>query len=207
DQGSAQPTCDNTSYFKSASTPASDPNVTAVGGTRLFANGISGKYNREKVWNEPDYNAAGGGGYSVVYGTPKYQRPLHLPSRGVPDISYNAAIIGGVLAVWSSSGQGQDLVFRFGGTSAGSPQWAGLVALADQIGKKHTLGSINDDLYRLARGSKYGDRYNDVTRGNNTYHGAAVTVAGFQATPGWDAASGLGTPKADVLIPELAGVK
>ncbi|MBO0839777.1 MAG: S53 family peptidase [Sciscionella sp.] len=203
DQGSAQPTCDNSSYFKSASTPASDPNVTSVGGTRLDADGLTGAYHTETVWNEPDFTSAGGGGYSVVYGTPSYQRSLHLPARGVPDVAYNAAIIGGVLTVWSTSGQGANLVFRFGGTSAGSPQWAGLTVLADQLAG-HDLGAIDNALYGLAHGRQYGSRYHDVTVGDNTYHGTSVTVPGFQAGPGWDPASGLGSPQADVLIPALA---
>jgi subtilase family serine protease len=203
DDGAAQPTCDNTSFFKAASTPASDPNVTGVGGTRLIADGLTGAYSSESVWNEPDFQAGGGGGFSVEYGTPSYQRSLHLPSRGVPDISYNAAIIGGVLAVWSSSGQGADLVFRIGGTSAGSPQWAGLIALADQL-RHGRVGGINTTLYALSHSSRlYNALLHDVTTGDNTFHGP-VTVDGFSAVKGWDAASGLGTPKADALVPTLA---
>jgi subtilase family serine protease len=203
DDGAALPTCDNTSFFKAVSTPASDPSVTGVGGTILDADGTTGAYHSEQAWNEPDFAAGGGGGFSTLYSTPAFQRGLHLPSRGVPDISYNAAIIGGVLTVWSSSGQGAGLVFRFGGTSAGSPQWAALIALADQAGH-HRVGDINDDLYALA-GSKllYGQLFHDVTVGDNTYHGD-ITVPGFAATKGWDAATGLGTPKADVLVPALA---
>jgi len=202
DQGSAQPTCDGTSFFKAASTPASDPLVTSVGGTILDADGITGVYHSEKVWNEPDFASAGGGGFSTVFGTPAFQRGLRLPSRGVPDIAYNAAIIGGVLAVWSSSGLGANLVFRFGGTSAGSPQWAGLVALADQLGR-HRIGYINDALYALGRSQLSGVLLHDITVGDNTYHGD-VTVPGFAATKGWDAASGLGSPKAEALVPALA---
>lgn len=205
DQGAAQPTCDGTSYFKAASTPASDPNVTGVGGTRLFADGTTGAYQDETVWNEPDFEAAGGGGFSVVYGTPSYQKSLHLRSRGVPDVAYNAAIIGGVLAVWSSSGQGSDLVFRFGGTSAGSPQWAGLVALADQLGGK-PIGMMNHKLYAFAHpAKKYHADFHDITVGDNTFHGADITVPGFSAHRGWDAATGLGSPKANALVPALAG--
>lgn len=203
DQGSAQPTCDGTSFFKAASTPASDPFVTGVGGTILDADGITGAYHGESVWNEPDFAAAGGGGFSTIYRTPFYQHRQHLSARGVPDISYNAAIIGGVLAVWSSSGQGADLVFRFGGTSAGSPQWAGLVVLANQLGH-HRIGFLNPRLYDIARKGKDGRFLRDITVGDNTYHGA-VTVPGFAATEGWDAASGLGTPNAANLLPELAG--
>ncbi|HEX3778908.1 MAG TPA: S53 family peptidase [Pseudonocardiaceae bacterium] len=203
DDGAAQPTCDGTSFMKAASTPASDPLVTGVGGTILNADGTTGAYHSETVWNEPDFNAAGGGGYSVLYSTPSYQRSLHLPSRGVPDVSYNAAIIGGVLAVWSSSGQGAGLVFQFGGTSAGSPQWAGLAALANQFGH-HRIGTINNELYLLGHGFIGSQFFHDVTTGDNTYHGVSITIPGFAATPGWDAASGLGTPKANNLVPLLA---
>ncbi len=203
DQGAAQPTCDGSTFFKATSSPASDPNVTGVGGTRLDANGITGAYNGETVWNEPGFQAAGGGGYSVVYRTPGYQASRHLPSRGVPDVSYNAAINGGVLAVWSSSGDGPDLVFRFGGTSAGSPQWAGLTALADQMGHGR-VGMLNSWLYGITSSpTLYPQLFHDVTVGDNTYFGD-VTVGGFSATPGWDAASGLGTPKANVLVPRMA---
>jgi len=202
DQGSAQPTCDNSSYFKSASTPATDPNVTAVGGTTLDADGVTGRYHSEKVWNEPAFEAAGGGGFSVLYGAPSYQKGnLHLPSRGVPDVSYNAAIIGGVLTVYSPGGTGQG-VYRFGGTSAGSPQWAGLVALADQAANGR-IGAMNTTLYSLSHSKKtYANDFHDVTLGDNHFPGTPA-VEGFSATAGWDAASGLGTPKADTLVPAL----
>ncbi|MGN6606355.1 MAG: S53 family peptidase [Jatrophihabitans sp.] len=204
DQGAAQPSCDGSTFFKAASSPASDPLVTGVGGTRLDADGITGAYHGESTWNEPDFASAGGGGFSVVYKEPGYQRPVQKTGvRAVPDVAYNAAIIGGVLAVWSSSGQGSDLVFRFGGTSAGSPQWAGLVALTDQL-KGGRVGEINDTLYHLSFAKKsYAADFHDVTTGDNTYHGD-VTVTGFAATVGWDPATGLGTPKADSLVPALA---
>lgn len=206
DQGSAQPGCtDDAPYFKSASTPASDPNVTAVGGTLLNADGLTGAYKSETVWNEPDYESAGGGGYSVLYGVPSYQQgKLHLPSRGVPDVSYNAGIMTGVLTVWSPDGtSASQATYRFGGTSAGSPQWAGLVALTDQLANGR-IGAMNKTLYSLSHSKKnYANDFHDITVGDNHYAGDPV-VAGFSATSGWDAASGLGTPKADALIPELA---
>ena len=204
DQGAALPTCDGTSFFKAVSTPASDPDVTGVGGTILDADGITGAYHSETTWNEPDFNAATGGGFSAIYPTPTFQRHLGLPSRGVPDIAYNAAIIGGVLAVWSSSGQGANLVFRFGGTSAGSPQWSGLIALADQL-RHRRVGYLNDALYFAARSPRiYGALFHDITTGDNTYHGANITIPGYPATKGWDPATGLGTPKANLLVPALA---
>jgi len=203
DQGSAQPGCaDDDPFFKSASTPATDPNVTAVGGTILDADGVTGEYHGETVWNEPDFGSAGGGGFSVLYGTPSYQKGnLHLPSRGVPDVSYNAAIIGGVLTVYSPGGTGQ-AVYRFGGTSAGSPQWAGLVALADQAANGR-IGAMNKTLYALSHSKKnYANDFHDITVGDNHYPGDPV-VPGFSAMKGWDAASGLGSPKADTLVPAL----
>jgi subtilase family serine protease len=203
DQGAALPTCDGSSFFKAVSTPASDPLVTGVGGTILDANGTTGAYNNEVVWNEPDFAAAGGGGFSTLYRTPSFQRGVnHSGMRGVPDVAYNAAIIGGVLTVWSTSGQGANLIFQFGGTSAGSPQWAGLTALADQLGH-HRVGDINNSLYALAHGQLYGALFHDITVGDNTFHGP-VTIQGFSATKGWDPASGIGSPKANTLVPALA---
>lgn len=206
DQGSAQPGCtDGAPYFKSASTPASDPNVTSVGGTMLDADGLTGAYHSETVWNEPDFGDAGGGGFSVLYGVPSYQQGhLHLQSRGVPDVSYNAGIMTGVLAVWSPDGTSASQgTYRFGGTSAGSPQWAGLVALADQLAQGR-IGAMNKTLYSLSQSKKnYANDFHDIVVGDNHYPGDPI-IAGFAATPGWDAASGLGSPKADALIPELA---
>jgi subtilase family serine protease len=203
DQGAAQPTCDNSSFFKAASTPASDPFVTGVGGTLLDADGLTGAYHSETTWNEPDFQAAGGGGVSVVYRRPVYQVGHRLSGRGVPDVAYNAGINSGVLAVWSTSGQGANLVFRFGGTSAGSPQWAGLVALADQ--KRHgRIGFMNPTLYATQLSHRvYSSVFHDVTTGDNTYHGD-VTVPGFAAGSGYDLATGLGTPMANHLVPLLA---
>jgi hypothetical protein len=108
DQGAAQPSCDGTTFIKAASSPASDPFVTGVGGTLLDADGLTGAYHGETTWNEPEYEAATGGGFSRVYGTPLFQKQLGLPSRGVPDVAYNAGIGTGVLTVWSTSGFGPE---------------------------------------------------------------------------------------------------
>jgi subtilase family serine protease len=207
DQGAAQPSCDGKTFIKAASSPASDPLVTGVGGTLLDANGLTGAYNSETTWNEPRFEAATGGGFSVNYPTPDFQKSLRLPSRGVPDVAYNAGILTGVLAVWSTSGQGANLVFRFGGTSAGSPQWAGLIALAGQL-RHARVGYLNPQVYRLSHGKPiYAAMFHDITTGDNTFHGAPFgdpEIQGFPATAGWDPATGLGTPKADALVPVLA---
>jgi subtilase family serine protease len=88
-----------------------------------------------------------------------------------------------------------------GGTSASSPQWAGLVAIADQIAGKG-LGQINPTLYTLASGANYSKYFYDVTNGNNQ---TDPTIQGYPATTGWDPITGLGTPNAATLVPALAG--
>jgi subtilase family serine protease len=214
DNGAAQPTCDGNSFFLSASTPASDPLVTGVGGTSLTADLSTGQYGSETTWNEPDLPAGGGGGFSTIYAKPFYQYGTAGIGkfRGVPDVAYNAAVNGGVLAVFSSSGQGADLVFIFGGTSAGSPQWAGITALGAQKAG-HSLGFLNPALYAISHNNGlYNYVFHDITTGNNTFtgqdvNGNSVTVQGYSADRGWDPTTGLGSP--DVahmlsLLPSLS---
>ena len=83
--------------------------------------------------------------------------------------------------------------------SAGTPQWAGLTVLATQIAGKR-LGLLNPTLYRLASRPTTSAAFRDITVGNNSLDG----VAGYNATRGWDAATGLGTPDAVLLVPLLA---
>ena len=136
DNGAGQPSCDGSGgLFKSASTPASDPDVTGVGGTQLNASQVvisggvitnpGGTYIGETTWNE-GVGSASGGGFSVLYKRPDFQAPVVKNSnmRAVPDVAYNAAVQGGVIAFWGVP-FGPGAAFRFGGTSAGSPQWAG----------------------------------------------------------------------------------
>jgi subtilase family serine protease len=90
------------------------------------------------------------------------------------------------------------------GTSAAASLWAGIMALADQDAQ-HDLGLVNPAIYRIARGPSYHKAFHDVTTGSNIlsmpYPGG---TAGYQAGPGWDQATGWGTPDAQVLIPLLA---
>jgi subtilase family serine protease len=239
DQGSAQFTCDGNAYFKAVSTPASDPDVTAVGGTSLVATpatanadgsiaSVGGVYQSESVWNEVALfgdAVAGGGGVSVLYKKPAYQ--FLVPAirtsnmRWIPDISYNAGVNGGVLAYYTCEavdpqcgGLVGPVFFRFGGTSAGSPQWAGLVALTDQLARGR-VGEINAELY-LAGATGFASKlFHDVTVGTNAipdltpYLGEALgtPISGYAAAPGWDASTGLGSPKADALVPALVASK
>jgi subtilase family serine protease len=230
DEGAALPTCDGNSWVQAASSPASDPLVTAVGATELFAapdcnttfpcptpHPTPGTYDHETALNEPaGFLTAGnfstGGGFSVLYKRPAYQKGIsQIPAsqRGVPDIAFSGSINHGVLASCGvCAGVTTAAFFIFGGTSVGSPVWAGLVALADQLAH-HRLGLINTALYAIGHGEHANAFYHDTTVGDNSVQepdasGNLVSVAGFNAQSGWDATTGLGTPKADTLLPLLA---
>jgi subtilase family serine protease len=198
DMGARQ-MCDNGSVFVSASTPASDPNVTGVGGTHLLAS-ATGAYQSETVWNST--RGASGGGFSTLYRRPGYQEAWqpNSKSRGVPDVAYGADSRTGFLVVWSPTVAPPKTVgiLLVGGTSAGTAQWAGIVALADQMGGRR-LGSINKRLYQIGKSDQYSSAFHDITAGNNTFGGAT----GFSAAPGWDPVTGLGTPNVVNLIPLL----
>ena len=86
--------------------------------------------------------------------------------------------------------------YFIGGTSEGSPDWAGLAADLDQLAG-HPIGLLNPYLYALG---KAGIGFHDITVGNNSYDG----VPGYSATPGWDAASGWGTPYVGQLLSDIA---
>jgi subtilase family serine protease len=239
DDGAGQGTqgpdaCDfGTAFFKSASTPASDPLVTGVGGTTLFAQDPAvGKqgYQGERAWSDefsgslasacfpPADFGCSGGGFSRLFDRPQYQAGIpntNSRRRGVPDVAYNAGVDGGVLTHWGIGlvallglNPGDDdfdtTFFIIGGTSAGAPQWSALVALADQLGH-HRVGTINDALYALARNRYlYGAAFHDITSGNNNLDTVDGTIHGFNAKKNWDAVTGLGSPKAGFLVPYLA---
>lgn len=205
DSGAAQPTCDNSSYILSASTPASDPLVTGVGGTQLNADSQTGKYISEVAWNETALQAASGGGYSILYKRPAYQNgTVKNAWRGLPDVSYNAAVNGGVQTYLGFLGA-QSNFYTFGGTSSGSPQWAGIVALLDQH-TNHRLGFINPTLYKIGQNrAQYPAAFHDIEKGNNTFVGTdisgnTVTINGYNTGDGWDAVTGWGSPIVSHLI-------
>jgi subtilase family serine protease len=204
DNGAAQASCDSTSFIKSVGLPAADPLVTGVGATSLTASQPNGAYESETAWN--DAEGSSGGGFSKLFARPAYQNGFVASrSRGVPDISYSGDVNNGLLIAWSQgSAANVGDIFLFGGTSAGSPQWAAITALADQA-DHHRLGFLNNDLYSLAHGSRYGYVFHDVTTGNNTVSladsaGNPVNIAGYPATKGWDAVTGLGTPNVAHLL-------
>ena len=109
--------------------------------TTSKATACKGSYGEEQVWNEPVFPAAGGGALSLFFAVPAYQAPLGLTTRATPDISYSAAVNGGVLvargALPADAG-----IYIVGETRAGSPQWAAIVALANQLSASQGLGSL-----------------------------------------------------------------
>lgn len=226
--------------FPTVEWPASDPLVTAVGGTSLCTNpdGSSpgtvvdntsppidchrAPGQREITWNNFPTRGipiATGGGLSHVFGRPGFQDGFNFNTmRGVPDVAYQADPFTGVLvymtepAVSGGSPGGLNCSpgvpcsagwFVVGGTSSSSPQWAGLIAIANQISKSKgggTLGYINPALYAIASNpTRYAKDFFDVTFGDNQ----VSSIPGFNATTGWDAVTGLGTPNAANLLPDL----
>jgi subtilase family serine protease len=193
---------------REASLPAADPLVLAAGGTTLDASHQSGGYRGETAWGLP-YGTPGtafqasGGGYSKLYARPGYQDSLVAgAARGVPDVSADANGHTG-MALVISNGSGGYTIRDSGGTSAATPLWAGVVALADQYGR-HDLGFVNPALYRIASTALYRAALHDVTTGNNTVQFPPQTFTGYQAARGWDPVTGLGSPDAQVLVPLLA---
>jgi subtilase family serine protease len=89
------------------------------------------------------------------------------------------------------------------GTSASASLWGGLMALADQYAH-HALGFVNPAIYRIARGSRYHQAFHDITTGSNIVNAPPAGMGGYQAGPGWDPATGWGSPDAQVLVPLLA---
>jgi subtilase family serine protease len=209
--------------------PASDPLVTGVGGTYLctdpnntISRTILSPSPVAKCQANPTKAEVGwtfsGGGFSHVFSRPDYQSTLptgstSIPStaRGVPDIAFQASAGTGVLVYLTLPPEGLSGLlcgsapcstgwYDVGGTSASCPQWAGIVAIADQFAG-HDLGLINPKLYAIANSSKYAADFFDVTVGNNT---ADPSVPGYPATTGWDPITGLGTPNGSALVPDLA---
>lgn len=187
--------------------PASSPFVTAVGGTQLTLGPANVRLG-ESVWNDlqytlpvPSTNLAGGGGPSQVFSAPWYQRPLTGSNmRTVPDVAAQAGVGPGLPLFF-----GGTLLSGVGGTSQAGPiTAAGLALLSARLraSGRPPLGFANPWLYDAAR--RQPAVVFDVTDGDNQYPVAyavdSVNIpACCQATPGYDAASGLGAPLFDRL--------
>jgi subtilase family serine protease len=208
--------------------PASDPLVTGVGGTYLctdpnntttrVVDSVSPPVNCQAFPGVAEVGwIASGGGYSHVFAKPAYQNTLPTGStaigsmRGVPDIALQASSRTGALVHISLPPDGNSGLicgsapcstgwYDIGGTSLSCPEWAGLVAIADQL-NGGGLGLINPALYEMASDPQlYAGDFFDITTGNNQ---ANPAVPGYPATVGWDPVTGLGTPNAANLVPDL----
>ncbi len=177
--------------------PADDPNLTVVGGTLLTTSGPGGPWLTETVWPES------GGGISTNFFLPTWQQGIGTaanqgsPSfRNIPDVAALADV-----AIWLVAFNGEQGVI--GGTSAGTPLWAGMAALANQQAAaqgKPRIGFLNPTLYAIGRSAGYASAFHDITVGNNT-NSASPTK--FLAAPGYDLCTGWGTPAGSNLINAL----
>jgi subtilase family serine protease len=207
DTGSANYTLDGDSFFPfpAVGWPASDPLVTAIGGTQLFLNNDGSRIKPDTVW--ADAYGAGGGGLSAVFPRPDYQSGLDIrgTGRAIPDISMSAAVNGGIVVYYTFQ-PGREGFHIFGGTSEASPLFAGIVALAAQRAG-HSLGLINPALYALQGSASSGIVdvvHRNITVGFVDPSGNPVIVKGWRANKGYDLASGLGTVDAAQFVPALA---
>ncbi len=175
--------------------------MTVVGGTELSTNGTHGTlgaYSGETTWNNPP-NAGGGGicNSSTLVPIPTYQVPFVNSSnkasavdRNIPDVSWTAYEI----EVYAE-GIGQDGWIE--GTSAAAPLWAGFTTLindAAAAASKSPVGFMNPTLYFLAQ-NFYNNDFNDITTGNNNASGSGL----YPAATGYDLATGLGSPKCNLV--------
>jgi kumamolisin len=179
---------------------ASLPGMTSVGGTNLSTDD-NGQWLAEQAWVDSPLSQGTSGGVSKLFPRPAWQRWLSIKRdsgkrqrRLTPDVSATADPFTGVKIRFDR----QDLVGA--GTSQAAPIWAGLTALMNQYlvaNGGHSLGDINPLLYRVAKGAN-SPGFRDVTLG-----GSAVDVA----IPGYDLATGLGSPNVDLLARDFLDIQ
>lgn len=176
--------------------PASSPYVTSVGGTYL-----------DPSSQQEIAVSFSGGGFSDRFAAPSYQQQaiaeyLKTQSSSLPPPQYWNASGRGIPDVSALSTNFQVVIEKYlgslSGTSAATPTFAAIVALVNGIREQKTLpplGFLNPALYLLKGGVG-----TDITQGSNP---ASFCPSGFQAAPGWDPISGLGTPFFPWLVQEL----
>jgi SdrD B-like domain len=171
--------------------PAFSPNVVAVGATTLTLSGSN--YGSETGYIDS------GGGTSLYEGKPSFQDDVSTPStslRTIPDVAFNGDVNTGVAVYDIFNGGTSTPWFKVGGTSFSAPAWGGLIAVADQGRAQAGLGTLDGPTQTLPRLYEVNAAdFNDITTGSN----------GFGASVGYDLVTGRGTPKANLLLPDLAG--
>jgi subtilase family serine protease len=216
DEGATDYTLDMKHLSKGPVTswPASDPLVTAVGGSTLHVDGNGIRTAADSAWGGSGAAGAGGGGLSKVFARPSFQngvRSVVGNHRGVPDVSMNASGESPVLTWQTFDGTGEPGWQLTYGTSESAPLFAGVVALADQAAR-HALGWLNPALYTLAHSTTSG--VVDIRTGRSDLVSAllddgahASNFHGYPAASGYDLATGLGTIDAKVLVHALSKAK
>lgn len=165
--------------------PSASPSVTSVGGTTLDIR-QNGGYAEEFGWEEVLSQAGGGGGVDLVAQRPSWQKGKGVDNsdstgkRQLPDVSASADPASGFFVYLGGKAK------QVGGTSAAAPFWAASMTLIAELAAQRKLGKlgfVNPMLYELAQGQ--GSPFHDVTRGGNRH---------YDAGPGWDYSTGLGSP-------------
>jgi len=181
-----------------------------------YLNFVASASTTEAVWKEDWLPAATGGGRSALFSTPSFQAgipsSLLQGSRGLPDLSWNAAVDGGVLTYIGFLGGAANGYYIIGGTSASCPQLAGVVALANQVRKqngKQPIGYLNPVLYTLPASDfndtvaqTFGTGAGVTTLNSNEQYAAGIP--GVATTGGWDLTTGFGSPKVALFVAGLA---
>lgn len=171
--------------------PASSPYVVSVGGSTLRLD-RDGNVVSDLAWNGAVR------GYSAYEVEPAYQVSAEIPDpqqmRAVPDVAYAANPDAGFPVYNPASSLAEAGWLELGGTSVGVPQWAGLIALADQRRPGHPLATDSlaaSPIYNAASGPLHWTNFRSIDTGHATF----------------DLATGLGAPRADRLVPSLARIK
>lgn len=172
--------------------PAYSPYVLAVGGTTLSLT-ASGSVISETAWD------GSGGGVSQYEGKPSYQSGVNAyTKRGIPDVSYDADPNTGFAVYDTVAYQGQKGWFQVGGTSAGAPQWAAILAIADQLRAAVGKGRISSESLQASTdiyGLLGSPSLFDVAAGTNGVCGSICTAAA-----GYDFVTGLGSPRPGIDV-------
>lgn len=178
--------------------PATSKNVVSVGGTTLSLDS-SGNYLAETGWRHST------GGLSRYESEPSYQSSVQTTGvRSGPDVSYNADPNTGFAVYSSITLDGSSGWTSIGGTSAGAPQWAALVAIANQGRAASGLTALDGTgtltgLYNLySSATTYSADFRDISSGRSGFNSAAH--------PGYDTVTGLGSPMANQIVHNLVGV-
>lgn len=176
---------------------ASLPEITDVGGTTLSTD-ADGRWLAEQAWFDVPLSVGTGGGVSALFDRPEWQRgvlPDESPDRRLtPDVAAVADPFTGVRIVF------QQTPLVGGGTSQSAPIWAGFAAVMNQYllaNGGQAIGELNPKLYRIAAGAAL-PAFRDVTLGGNVVADAA---------PGYDLATGLGTPDIANLVRNLLALQ